>query len=282
VKSYSSKINPDSADVVAARLPGRSGATNISEEGIKVGSASSLMSWQTTPSPQAGQVAVMVLAQLKKRSLPWGYGRFALNHLSFRRMPGLCFAKMMGCGYNGGFGLRPSLDRQALFLLFNDDAAAVAALASDPLLQQYRLACKEFFSVLLDPYAVKGSWSGHSLKPTALVPDANVPMAALTRASIRTSQLRSFWHDAKPAHQDMATARGCLLSAGVGELPVVRQATFTLWENLGAMNQYARAGAHQTAIVRAHSRDYFTESMFVRFIARDATGMYKGRQYGSV
>ncbi len=239
----------------------------------------SVSSWRTTQTPQSGEVAVVMLAQLKQRSLPWGYGRFALNHVTFRSMAGLTFAKMLGSGHEGGFGLRPSFDRQALFLVFENDRLAKEALQHH-LINQYRESSLEFFTVLLDPYACKGSWSGTQLTPTQPIPAAESPIAALTRASIRTSQLAAFWQDAKPAHADMDRAKGCLLAAGVGELPVVRQATFTLWENLEAMNQYARTGAHQTAIARSHQRDYFTESMFVRFCAREAQGNYKGRRYG--
>jgi hypothetical protein len=223
---------------------------------------------------------MMVLVKLKKRSLPWGYGRFALNHLAFRRIAGLRFGKMLGSGYQGGFGLRPSFDRQALFLVFDNESSAEACLLHEPLIARYRQVCDEFFSVLLEPYAAKGSWSGQQLQPTAVAPPTHAPIAALTRAAINSRALAAFWRDASPAHADMAQAKGCLLAAGVGELPVIRQATFTMWENLAAMNHYARSGAHQAAIVHSTKYNYFTESMFVRFIARNASGVYKGQRYG--
>jgi hypothetical protein len=225
-------------------------------------------------------VAVMVLVQLPARKLPWGYTRFALNPAALKKITGLRFGKMLGSGYNGGFGLRPSFDRQAMFMVFADEQSAQNALHKSSLLQQYKDCASEFFSVLLDPYAVKGSWSNQFLIPTVPTPAAEAPIAALTRASIRSSQLVSFWRDAAPAHQDIALAKGCQLAAGVGELPVVRQATFTLWDNLDAMNNYARRGAHMTAIAHSAQRNYFTESMFVRFVARQAQGVYKGLQYG--
>jgi hypothetical protein len=70
---------------------------------------------------------------------------------------------------------------------------------------------------------------------------------------------------------------GCLISAGVGEAPILRQATFTIWESQAAMDAYARSGAHLAAIKSAMQGQYFSESMFVRFQPFDATGTWKGR-----
>ena len=67
-------------------------------------------------------------------------------------------------------------------------------------------------------------------------------------------------------------------SAGVGEAPILRQATFTIWESQAAMDSYARSGAHLAAIKAAMQGNYFSESMFVRFQPFDAEGTWKGKQ----
>jgi hypothetical protein len=46
------------------------------------------------------------------------------------------------------------------------------------------------------------------------------------------------------------------------------------------MQAYARQGAHLEAIKAAHEGGYFSESMFVRFVPEEATGVYKGVRYG--
>jgi hypothetical protein len=227
-----------------------------------------------------GSVAVFVLAKLARSSLFWGYGRFAFNYLDLPRIAGLQFAKHLGSGYEGGFGLRPSLDRQGFFLVFESEQAARSFVQVSPLLEKYRRHCAELFTVFLKPYAVKGSWSGFGFTPTQIEPPKNQPIATLTRASIKISKANAFWRDAKPAHDAMADATGCLLAAGVGEAPFLRQATFTMWENVVAMNQYARTGAHMAAIKTSYGQQYFSESMFVRFIAQEPQGVYKGVSYG--
>ena len=70
------------------------------------------------------------------------------------------------------------------------------------------------------------------------------------------------------------------MAAGLGEAPLVRQATLSLWTNAAAMDAYARSGAHQEAIRSAYAGGYFSESMFVRFAPIDLRGTWKGQRYG--
>jgi spheroidene monooxygenase len=90
-------------------------------------------------------------------------------------------------------------------------------------------------------------------------------VAALTRASIRPRHAAAFWRHAPPSEAALAQAAGCRLAVGLGEAPLLRQATFSLWDNAAAMDAYARSGAHQAAIRAAHGGGYFSESMFVRY-----------------
>ena len=67
---------------------------------------------------------------------------------------------------------------------------------------------------------------------------------------------------------------------GLGEAPLLRQATFSVWENQAAMDAYARSGAHHQAIRASLQGNWFSESMFVRFVPLRITGIWKGRRYG--
>ena len=72
----------------------------------------------TTQADQiAGQVVVLVLAQMKPGSRAWGWWRIVRGPGALRGEPGLRFAKVLGSGHEGGFGLRPSGSRLGLFLL---------------------------------------------------------------------------------------------------------------------------------------------------------------------
>ena len=76
-----------------------------------------------------------------------------------------------------------------------------------------------------------------------------------------------------------AEAQGGLLAVGLGEAPLLRQATFTVWDSIASMDGYARTGAHMDAIRASREGSYFSESMFVRFVPEDLRGTWKGRTY---
>ncbi len=268
-------LQPDRAKVNVVNELSRSGG-----EGYEPSLTMTNQVWTVGDQVKQGSVAVFVLMQVAPRHLLWGYGRFAFNYLDIPRIAGLQFAKHLGSGHEGGFGLRPSVDRQGLFLIFDTFSHAEQFVESSVFLSSYRKRCIELFTVYLNPYAIKGTWSGFHLSPTQLEPAADQPIATLTRASIRLRKAPAFWRDAKPAHDAIAHAQGCLLASGVGEAPFLRQATFTMWENLAAMNAYARAGAHMAAIKTSYGNHYFSESMFVRFTAQNPSGVYKGVRYG--
>ena len=55
-----------------------------------------------------------------------------------------------------------------------------------------------------------------------------------------------------------------LLAMGLGEAPLLRQCTFSVWLDTASMLGYSMNGAHRKAAELAYSKGYFSESMFVR------------------
>jgi spheroidene monooxygenase len=192
---------------------------------------------------------------------------------------GLRFAKVLGIGHGGGFGLRPSGSRQGLFLVFDDEALARSFVAQSPVLAGYRARAQELCVSILRACSSKGSWSGASIAVTADAP-AQGPIAALTRASIRPSRAWRFWRVQPGTEVALSQSPGVLMATGVGEAPLLRQATFTLWQDKAAMDAYARSGAHGQAIRAAYGGDFFSETMFVRFVPLEITGSWRGAHFG--
>ncbi|MFZ4756956.1 MAG: spheroidene monooxygenase [Burkholderiaceae bacterium] len=225
---------------------------------------------------RARDVAVLVLADIAPRWRLWGWSRFVLGRWALRGIPGLRFAKVLGSGRDGGFGLSASASIQGLFCVFEDDAFAASFTADDGPLRAWRERARECFSIRLRPYSVRGSWSGMSMSAAQARPDHG-PVASLTRASIRPSRAAAFWRMEPPAEVALHDAAGCLLAAGIGEAPVLRQATFSIWRDVAAMDAYARSGAHLAAIRASAQGGFFSESMFVRFVPYEARGTWRGR-----
>ena len=267
--------------------------------------------------------ALLLLADIKPNSRLWGYLRFVLGTLPLRRCEGLRFAKQLGSGENGGFGLKPSLSIQGLFLAFDQREQAFEFWHTHPLVRRYQQSADECLALIATPLRARGSWSGQqpfgltasasglgghgpgasagaigvAPQATHVAPQvidvaaqaistedrglactlAKEPIAALTRASIRISKAAAFWSKAPAAQNSLAQHPGCLLAIGLGEAPLLRQATFSVWESAASMDAYARTGSHLEAIKAAGAGRYFSEDMFVRFRPLAAFGTWRGK-----
>ncbi len=234
------------------------------------------MPMQTHPEPLT---AFLLLAKLRPAHWAWSWNRLAFSRWSPLRVPGLQFMKTLGSGREGGFGLLPSASHQGLFCLFSNDDAAHAFVTASPLVERYREASSECLLLTLRPSSARGSWDGTAIAAGPPIA-ADAPVAALTRAAIRPLAAPAFWLYAPAAKTGLSPADGCELAIGLGEAPLLRQATFSLWRNAAAMDAYARTGAHQQAIHAAWQRRFFSESMFVRFAPVAIEGCWGGRFHG--
>ncbi len=227
-------------------------------------------------------VAVLLLADVAAAARWWGWSRIVLRGWPLRQVPGLRLAKALGSGHEGGFGLRPSRSRQGLFVLFADESSADAFIHQSHIVRGYRERSDEFLVAKLRATSSRGAWAGATMAASLQQgsPEfANAPVAALTRASIRPSRVWQFWRHSPPSERALAAAPGCQLAVGLGEAPVLRQATFSVWDNQAAMDAYARSGAHLQAIRGALAGGWFSESMFVRFVPLLLQGQWQGRRY---
>ncbi len=222
-------------------------------------------------------IALLLLVRL--RSSAWGLSRLVRGERALGKVPGLRFARVLGSGRDGGFGLAPGLDHQGLMCFFDDEGSARAFAQEAAVMRAYRDHAHEMLLALLRATSCRGTWSGASLAVTAAA-QADAPMAALTRASIRPRHAARFWQHAPATHDGIARAAGCQLAVGLGEAPLLRQATFSLWDNAQAMDAYARSGAHLAAIKGAHEQGWFSESMFVRFAPISIEGQWLGKNHG--
>ncbi len=221
---------------------------------------------------------VVLLAKIPAAHALWHTQRFLFGRFGLSRVAGLRFRKVLGSGYEGGFGLRPSFTRHGVMAFFADEACARAFLAGR-FVEGYRRHAAELFCAVLTPVSSRGSWNDFTLDLPAQTLPADMPVAALTRGSINPLRAPLFWSKAAPAQAAVEHAPGCQLAVGLGEAPFLRQATFSLWDSVAAMDAYARRGAHLAAIKASHQQGFFTESMFVRFVPRHVHGTWKGRHY---
>jgi heme-degrading monooxygenase HmoA len=197
-----------------------------------------------------------------------------------RQVPGLTFFKIMGSGKGSVFSLQPDFYQYGLLATWASQEAAERFLQASPVMDAYRAHSHELWTVKMLPLRAQGLWDGvNPFAPAIPAVATAAPLAVLTRAAIRLRALPAFWRYGKQTSRDLAAAPGLMAAAGLGELPYVRQATFSIWENEQAMRQYAYGTAHHQQVIRqTRSQGWYKEELFARFQILSASGTWKGRQ----
>jgi hypothetical protein len=228
-------------------------------------------------------VVVVVVADLLRQHQGWGWLRLVAGAGAYKDVPGLTMAKVMGSGHGGGFSLRPSPTHQGLICTFSHLDFALAFLDS-PAVQAYRNRARECWTGVMAVQSGRGHWDKQAWgasSPEALGNSAapQGPFAVLTRASFLPSKTMAFWRYAPAAQAELKHSPGCLLAMGLGEAPLVRQCTFSLWQDTAAMLAYAHQGAHQLASAAAYKHQFFSESLFVRMQVLRMSGVWQGHNF---
>jgi len=195
--------------------------------------------------------------------------RWAMKHMQYAKrpldsIPGVLFRKILGTGGKGGYSLIPDLGTYALLVVWNSYQEALNGLEQN-IYREYERISTSHIHFFLSPISAKGSWSGFSdFRPHPII-DGIPHIAAITRAKIRFRYLPVFWSFAPKISREHQNASGKLFSKGVGEYPLFEQATFTIWESLEHMNNFARKHTHQDAIKSSYRENGFSEYLFARF-----------------
>jgi hypothetical protein len=221
---------------------------------------------------------------------PKHYSVFALFAMALHRFPlwrnkKISFYKLMGCGKNGTFDKNPdwqqwailTVQQQAGAINIEDNKRLVQTLYGNWIAQWFQFFNCETWTIFLQPIEGHGTWDGK--EPFGKLPpqtDYTGPLAVLTRASIRLSKLKNFWQNVPGVASQMATAKGLITSIGVGEIPLIKQATFSVWQNKEAMKNFAYQMHQHTAVIQKTRKEkWYSEDMFVRFVPLKTVGRIK-------
>lgn len=217
----------------------------------------------------------------------------ALHSMPFFRLPlsvnkRIGFYKLMGCGKNGVFSLQADWHQYAVFTAGKTEDTPLP----DPTTYEewkktfygsfisrwWRLCRCETWTIVLEPILSHGTWSGQSLTASGSKPSDEEPVAVLTRATIRPRKAWDFWKSVLPVQRQMKDIPGLTFSVGLGELPLFRQATFSIWQNETQMKQFAYARTrHKDVVKQTREKQWYSEEMFTRFRVLQTAGTIFGK-----
>lgn len=223
-------------------------------------------------------IVSLTIVRYRKLFVPFALFAMALHRLPMILQDGCSFWKLLGTGRNGTFDLQPDWQQWGLMAVWEDREAYDRFAQRSFVSKWWRALAKEEWTVLCRPLQSHGKWDGREPFGKANVKDVDGPIAVLTRATIRTKRLKNFWSHVDDVANLMTSAPGYITSIGIGEAPVYRQATFSIWESAEQMKAFAYGSKeHAEVIKKTRSEEWYSEELFARFKILESKGSINGK-----
>ena len=209
----------------------------------------------------------------------WAFSMMQFAHKQLGNVPGLRFYKLLGSGKGNGFNPWPDYGVYALLQVWEAEEEANAFFERSPLMERYRRHSEEQWTLFMKPIKADGQWSGQNpFEPDQEFSSEQSHIAVITRATIKKRLLRKFWKYVPTSEKPLMDNPGLIYTKGVGEVPFLQMATFSLWKDPESLRCFAyESKEHAKAIKLTRSLDWYSEEMFVRFKPYRSIGTWRGQ-----
>ena len=208
----------------------------------------------------------------------WAFKMMQFANKDLHKVNGLSFYRLMGSGKGRGFNPLPDWSIYCLLQVWESEEAVNAFFSSSDLIERYKNHTSEIFTLYMKNISAGGTWVGKNPFEKAAELDPNLPIAIITRATIKLNWLLKFWKYVPTSEEGLDGNEGLIYTKGVGEVPIIQMATFSLWKNFDAVKQFAyKSKQHQEAIKKTRQFEWYSEELFARFQPYKSTGTWEGR-----
>ncbi len=208
----------------------------------------------------------------------WAFKQMQLGLKLLQGINGLTFFKILGSGAKNGFSALPNFGTYVLFCVWDSEKNANQFFEQNSFFKTYQDKSIENFTVYSNAAESHGSWDGIQPFSNQAILELNQPILVLTRARIRFKKLLSFWRKVGKVSRSLEDYEGVILSIGVGEWPLIQQATLSIWQTQAEMIKYAYENEeHKKVIKLTRKLNWYKEEMFARFLPYKLEGIWNGQ-----
>ena len=208
----------------------------------------------------------------------WAFSQMQFGHQYLKNSKGLVFYKLLGSGAENGFSAKPNFGTYALLCVWDSEDYATDFFKNNIFFKKYQSKSTELLTVFAHSAEAHGKWDGKQpfVKNATLFIDK--PIMVLTRASIRFYKLFSFWRRVGNVSKSLDEYKGLSLSIGVGEWPLIQQATISIWKTQAEMMDYAyKNQKHKEVVLLTRKLNWYKEELFARFVPYKFEGKWNGK-----
>lgn len=203
----------------------------------------------------------------------WAFQQMGIKPFSADLKQGLRFVKLMGSGGANGFSIVPNWGVYSLLGVWDSIENANLFFENNNIFKKFKSKSIENQTIFLKTTMAHGQWDKKSPFQINALLDKNAPLAVLTRATIKPRFWLHFWRFVPRVSQSMEGKKGVIFSIGIGELPIIQQATFSIWRSANDMMNYAyQSKEHAEVIKKTRELGWYSEELFARFSIEGTEG----------
>jgi hypothetical protein len=224
-------------------------------------------------------IIAFTLARYPRQQRMAALAHLSLDRWSLQRMPGLSFWRSLGVGQGRVFDPHADLQRYALFTVWNSYADLKHFEMDGRVMRSIQRRAEEVWTVHMRPVRWHGKWGGRDpfagMRPVA-APEPG-PWIILTRATLHPTKVQAFLGAVPAVAAQLLQQPELINSVGVGEAPLLYQATLSVWRTLPAVTGFAYSQElHKGVIQRTRQEGWYREELFARLRPVASFGTWEG------